>query len=558
MSALTDTAARTPAAGRGRDGQQVRGGTALAGAGTLLRFALRRDRLRLPAWVLAVLLVALSGTKKAAELAPDDPAEAADMVSTLNSPAMLAMAGPGHYLSELTPASAFSMLMLGYGALLAGLMSVLTVVRHTRADEETGIAELVRSGVVGRHAPLTAALGAALAADVALGLLFAVALPGAGIEGVTAGGALLFGAAHTVAGLVFAGVAAVTVQLAGHARAASGMALTALGAAYALRAAGDVGGGTLSWLSPLGWAQRTYPFVDDRWWPLLLGLLLAGATAAAGYVLSTRRDVGAGLLPPRPGPPGASAALTHPFGFALRQHRGLLVAFGAALLLLGTMYGSLLGQVEDMLADMGDLRKVIAEAGGSLIESFAATVLLVVAVVASLHVVLATLRPRAEETAGRAEPLLATGLSRTRWLGAHLAVAFGGGALVVLAGALGLGLAGAASAHDGGLVVRMLGAGLAYVPALWVVGGVAVLLFGWAPRAVPLAWAVPAYGFVVGYVGRLLDLPGWTGDLSPFGHVQQLPADEMRWTPVLLLTLVAAALVAAGLAGFRRRDLETK
>ncbi|CAM5736105.1 ABC transporter membrane-spanning protein [Streptomyces badius] len=32
----------------------------------------------------------------------------------------------------------------------------------------------------------------------------------------------------------------------------------------------------------------------------------------------------------------------------------------------------------------------------------------------------------------------------------------------------------------------------------------------------------------------------------------------MSWTPALVLTAVAAGLVLSGLAGFRRRDLETK
>ncbi|MGY1436977.1 ABC transporter permease [Streptomyces reniochalinae] len=573
MSTVTDAAPRDGGLSR-REAGGAAGGSALAGTGVLFRFALRRDRLRLPAWVLAVLLVTLSGVQKAGDLAPDAPAsgravppESAGMIETLRGPAMLAMTGPEHYLTHVTPASVLSMLMIGYGALLVGLMSVLTVVRHTRADEERGIAELLRSGVVGRHATLSAALAAAAVANVALGALFALVLPLAGPAGVTGGGALLYGAAHAAVGLVFAGVAAVTVQLSAHARAAGGMALAVLGAAYALRAAGDVGSGPVSWLSPIGWAQRTYPFVDDRWWPLLPALALALATAAAGYALSTRRDVGAGVLAARPGPPTASAALARPLGLALRLHRGLLAGFCAALLLLGAMYGSLFGGVDDMLKDLDGIREAIARGappgrrpgeGGSLVEPFASTIVLVVAVVASLHVVMAALRPRAEETAGRAEPLLATGPARTRWLGSHLVLALGGGTVVLLAGSLGLGLAGSASAGDSGLIPRLLGAGLAYAPALWVTGGVAVLLFGWVPRAAPLAWAVPAYGFVVGYLGKLLDLPGWLNDLSPFGHVPQLPSADMRWTPVVLLTLVAAALVTAGLAGFRRRDLDTK
>ena len=549
--------ARTAAAGTG----------ATAGTGTLLRFALRRDRLRLPVWIAALLLFTLATAGKLETLYPH-LADRATIAGTMGSPAALAMTGPRRYVEGYTApgGSGFGAMLghetIGFAAVLIALMSVLTVVRHTRDEEETGRAELLRSTVVGRHAPLTAALLLALAAVVVLGGLLALGL---GCYGPTRGdwhGALLYGAVCAGVGAVFAGVAAVTVQLTEHARSASGAALAVVGAAYVLRAAGDVGDGTLSWLSPIGWAQRSYPYVDGSWWPLLPTAAAALLTAAAGYVLSTRRDVGAGLRPPRRGRPAASRALASPPWFALRLQRGLLAGFGCALLLLGGMYGSLLGDVDDLLgagATRRALDPALAQAGGaSLAESFASIVMIVNAVVAAVCAVLAALRPRAEESAGRAEPLLATGLSRTRWLSGQLAVALLGSTLAMLLAGLGFGAAGAASTGDRGLLLSLPGAALAYAPGLWVTVGVAAVLYGWLPRAAPAAWLVPVYAFGVGYLGRVLRFPDWTEDLSPFGHVPQLPAQQLDLAPLAVLTAVAAALLAAGVWGFRRRDLETK
>lgn len=532
---------------------------ALAGTGTLIRFALRRDRIRLPVWIAALLLGTLSTADSYAELysAPEDRANA---VKTMSSPAGLAMTGPRHYLDDYTFGAMLGHQMLGFVAVLVGLMSVLVIARHTRAEEETGRAELLRSAVVGRHAHLAAALAVALLANLVLALLLALGLTGLGIEGVGASGSLLYGACHAAVGLVFAAVAAVTVQVTAHARGATGMALAAIGVAYVLRAAGDSGPvGALSWLSPIGWTQRTYVYVDDDWWPLLLCLALAVACAAAGFVLSTRRDVGAGLRPERLGAPHASDALGTPLGFALRLHRGMFAGFGAGLFLMGAMYGSILGQADDMLKDIDQIQEALERLGGSsMAESFAAMIMVVVTAVAAVYVVMTALRPRTEETAGRAEPLLATALSRERWVGGHLAVAVGCGTLVLLLAGLGMGLAGAASTGDAVLVPELIGAALAYAPALWVTAGVATVLFGWSPRASAAAWAVPAYAFVVGYLGQILRFPGWMNNLSPFGHVPRLPAADMEWTPLLVLTAVAAGLVWLGLAGFRRRDLETK
>lgn len=395
---------------------------AFAGTAALIRFALRRDRVRLPVWLLALVLGTLATASEYATLYATTEKRAA-VAATMDSPAALAMTGPHHYLSDYGIGAMLGHQLLGFMAVLVGLMSVLIVTRHTRNEEETGRAELVRSTVVGHHAQLASALAVAAVANIALAVLLALALVSTRIDGIGSGEALLYGLTHTVIGLVF-GIAAVTAQVTAHARGASGMALALIGVAYVLRASGDVGNDALSWLSPIGWIQRTYVFVDNRWWPLLLCLATAALTAATGFVLSTRRDVGAGLRAARPGRRTAAAALTRPFGFALRLHRATLLGFGTGLLLMGVMYGSILGDAADMVKDVEQVQEALAEIGGSSVaESFASMVMVVIAVVAAVYVVMASLRPRAEESAGRAEPLLATGLSRRRWLGGHAAVA---------------------------------------------------------------------------------------------------------------------------------------
>jgi ABC-2 type transport system permease protein len=478
----------------------------------------------------------------------------------MSSPAGLAMTGPQHYLENYHFGSMLSHQMLGFMAIMVGLMSVLLVVRHTRAEEETGRAELVRANVVGRHAHLTAALGVVAATNILLALLIAASLGGLGLENVTWSGSLLYGTAHAAAGLVFAGVAAVCAQITEHSRGASGLALAVVGIAYVLRAAGDTGGGSdtsgLSWLSPIGWTQATWAFLENRWWPLLLALALAAVLVGVAVELSTRRDVGAGLRQPRPGAAAASNLLATPIGLALRLHRGLMIGFAVAMLLLGMAYGSILGQAEDMLAGIDVFQDAIAEIGGSTVaESFASMIMVIVAIIASVYVVLAALRARAEENAGRAEPVLATAVSRIRWLASHLVVVMIGSAVMMLAAGLGFGVSGAASTGDTALVGTLVGAALAYLPALWVAAGFAILLVGFAPKVAMLAWLVPLYSFVVSYLGQLLQFPQWTNNLSPFGHVPQLPADEPAATPLVVLTALAAVLVAGGLLAFREREV---
>ncbi|MEO3751527.1 ABC transporter permease [Streptomyces sp. B6B3] len=551
------TATATPVA-VSRDTARGRG-NALAGTGTLVRFALRRDRIRLPVWLAALVFTTVSSVSSF-ESTYADPQDRRDIARTMDSPAGLAMTGPEHYLDGGYDFGAMTgHQMLGFMGIFIGLMSVLTLVRHTRNEEETGRAELLRAGVVGRHSHLASALVVVCGANLLLGLLLWGSLGSMGLAGMDSTGSLLYGAANAAIGITFAGIAAVTVQITTFSRGASGMALGAIGIAYALRATGDVGADFLSWLSPIGWIQRTYVYLDDRWWPLLLNLALALLTAAAGFALSTRRDVGSGLRPPRPGRPTATDALARPVGFAVRLHRGVLFGFAAGLLLFGLMYGSILGDAEEMIEDIDSLQKSIAELGGSSVaESFGSVVMSILAIIAASYVVMATLRPRAEETGGRAEPVLATGVSRDRWLGSHVVVALVGGTLVMLLGGLAFGVSGAASAGESDLLWKLTGASLAYAPALWLTAGIAVLLFGWWPRAAAAAWAVPAYSFLTVYLGEIIEMPDWLANLSPIGHVPQLPAADLDLVPLAVLTVLAAGSIWCGLLGFRRRDLESK
>jgi ABC-2 type transport system permease protein len=162
---------------------------------------------------------------------------------------------------------------------------------------------------------------------------------------------------------------------------------------------------------------------------------------------------------------------------------------------------------------------------------------------------------RAEETTGRLEPLLATALARPRWALGFVAVSAGGTLLALAATGLGAGIADAAETGDAVRIPVLVGSAVALAPAVWVLAGVAVALFGLLPRAVAAAWGVLAACFLVSFLGPLLSLPDWVLDISPYGHVPLLPAADLDVLPLLVLTAIAAALTAAGLAGLRRRDI---
>ncbi|WP_405762263.1 ABC transporter permease [Streptomyces sp. NBC_00045] len=521
----------------------------LAGTGTLLRLAIRRDRVMMPVWIVLVAMMVLS-LPASLESVYGTAAERARLLATMNTNGSLrALYGPafGDSIGALTAWRGGV-----FAGVLAAIMSLVIVVRHTREEEETGRQELLCAAMVGRRAPLTAALLAALTANALVALLVTGGLAARG-----AGGALALGLGIGATGMLFAALAAIAAQLTESARLAKGLTGALVGAAFVLRAAGDAGSAAgasaLTWVSPLGWLENVRAFADERWWVLGLFAAALAVQVGAAYALAGRRDLGMSFLPARPGP--AEGRLGSAGALAWRLQRGSLIGWSLGFLAAGVVFGGMTDGAAQLVGDNERTREIIERMGGQsgIADAFLATMAGMLGMVAALYIVSAVLRLSAEESGQRAEPLLANAVGRLRWAGGHLAVAFGGSALILLLAGLGLGVG-----HGRGLqdTAATVGACLAQLPAVWVIGALAALLHGAAPKYAVAAWAVAGTALTLGWIGPALNLPQAALNLSPFAHPPKLPgAQAMAWAPVLVLTALAAALLAAGLTALRRRDL---
>lgn len=523
----------------------------LAGTGALLRLALRRDRLVvvLSALGIAGLLVVTALSYQGLYPTQADRDRAASAITT--NAALIAVAGPARALDTIGGLTAWKSGL--WAAMAMALVSALLAVRHTRGEEERGQAELLLSTATGRLAPTAAGLALVALLNAVAGALTALGLIATGVD---AAGSVALALWVAGAGLVFGALGALAGQLVSTARAANGLAAAIVGVAFALRALGDTGGGTLTWLSPLGWGEELHAFAGERWAPLLLYVIAVPLVLAATRALARRRDLGSGVFAARRGPARAAAGLPRPLGLALRLQRASLIGWTVGLLVAGIGFGAVSKSVDDLAGGGGAVNDVILRGGaGDLRDAFFAAMATLLALIGSGFAVQSALRPHGDETTGRAEPLLSTGLGRLRWAGSHLALAFGGSALVLLATGIGLGLGDVLTGRGLDDLARDAGAALAHAPAVWVLIGLATLLLGAAPRVVGAAWGAIVACYVVFVVGPILDVPDWVLDLSPFEHVPALPAADLDVVPLLWLTALAAALAAVGLAALGRRDI---
>lgn len=523
----------------------------LPGWRPLSRLELRLDRLWWPLWAL-VLVALLSATIGTYEQLYPTAADRAALTGSLGSnPSLRSLYGPAFDLSTAGGFAAWR--VYGYAALLAGFVGLSAAVRHTRVEEETGREELLRAGVMGRHTTLLTALGiatgwAAVVVALATASLVGQGLPAAGSFAMSLGvGATL---------VVFVGVGLVAAQLTAHARTARGIAGAVLAVAFLLRAAGDGSSATwLSWLSPIGWAQQVRPYAGERWWVFLLPVATTVVLVGCALVLEGRRDTGSGILAARLGP--AHAGIGSASGFATRLQRATVSSWLLGMLVFAVVLGAIAPGVIQLVQDSPEGEDLLRRMGGagSLLNTYIGALLPLLGAAGALLGVSIFSRMSAEESDGRTEQILATGVSRSRWYLAQLGVAVLGtvglGVSIGLGLALGEWLADAQPLQVGDLVV----AGLALAAPMLVVVALAALGSALGGVWSRLGWVAVGLCIALAWLGSALDLPDTVQDASPFRHLHGLPGSTPDWTTVGVLLAIAAVLSLAGLAAYGRRDL---
>lgn len=528
---------------------------AFAGTGALVRLILRRDRVLMPIWILFLSLLPVSLTSGTAQLYPTEEGRQG-YINDLGSNALLIL----FYGAKPSEPSLGALVFwrAATGMIILGLIGLLVVIRHTRAEEEAGRRELIGSTVVGRHAGLLAAFLAVSGAMLVTGVLVAL---GMASQDTPLDGAFAMGMAWAFAGILFAAAGVVAAQLTEGAGAARGIAILALAITWGVRGIADAESGLswLGWVSPLGWLYRVNAYTENRWWLFGIVAVLVAALLVTATALSARRDIGAGILKPSLGPAFAKPGLRSPLALAWRLHRGTLISWTIGLTVFGVLIGAATQVGQELMEDNEQLAEVMKRMGAA--DNFGDVMLAgglsLMAIAVAGYAISAALKMRSEEASLRSEPVLATGVSRTGWAAGHVAFAVLGPAVVMAATGIGAGLMRGLDTGDlGGSLGGAISGSLVQLPAIWVLVGLTVAVFGLLPRLSQAAgWAGLAICLLLGQVGALLQLDQRVLDVSPFTHIPVVPGGDFKALPLLILTGIAAVLIGAGFAAFRRRDI---
>jgi ABC-2 type transport system permease protein len=519
--------------------------SSFTGVGSLIRLALRRDRVRLSVWIAALTLM-MAYAPNAIKLAYPEEAQRQARVDLLRSPAGMMLGGPMFGVNETDLGVMMANELMLTLVIAASILSILTVIRHTRTEEESGAAELVMSSVVGRHARTYAALIVVGGVNAVLAVTMTLAMASTGF-GVVDTAAMCLGV--TGVSMVFGAVAAVTAQLWRTARAATGAAMGVLALAALVRGVGDVidnSGSALSWISPIAWAQQMRPFVDLRWWPFAMLVALAVGLMALASALEGSRQYDDGVVPSSGEHPNAHS-IKSVFGLHLALQRGQTIGWAVGLLLSGLAFGSMTKSLLDAAAGNELLQRVLAQQGTDGVYT---TLTQFLAAATTAYVVSAVLRVYTDEESGLGEAVLAGAVSRWRWLLTAVAAATAGSAVLMFFAGVGMGLGAGITIGDPQTIWRLTLAALAFVPAMAAMAGVAALAV--ALRHPWIGWLAVTFVIISLYLGALLRLPQWLLDASPIGQTKA----PIEYSGVALTALVVAAAALTLIAGaiYRRRD----
>lgn len=484
----------------------------------------------------------------------------AGMFHTMQNPAMIAMIGttPINDAKAYTVGAMYANEMLLFCGVFAMVIAALHVISHTRKEEEQGLTELIRSFRVGRQANSLAVLLETVLINLILGIIIAGLMASFGATSIDFKGSVLFGLSIALAGILGAALGLLFAQIMPTAAGATGASLSVIGLFYMIRAMTDISNGDLSKLNPLGWIYLTYPFTENNWFYLVIGLIFSFIVLLFSFFLEGRRDYNAGYLPEKEGRKNANRALLSVPGWYIRINIGMIISWLIGFAVMGAAYGSIYQDMQSFMEGNELVKQMFVHSGGSLAESFTGTIMMVMIALVVILPVAITNKLFTEENSGRMSQMFSTKVSRLKLYTTSILLAVVSGITGIFLSSASLGVTAVSVMKKNATmpIQEFFEAGFNFLPIVLFFTGIAAFCLGVAPKLGKVVYAYLGYSFALSYFGGILDLPNWFSHTSALKWLPQLPVADFNFTRFIVITLISCGLFLLGFIGYSRRDLQ--
>jgi Putative exporter of polyketide antibiotics len=290
----------------------------------------------------------------------------------------------------------------------------------------------------------------------------------------------------------------------------------------------------------------------------MLGLSIILVLVA--FFLNSHRDIGSGLIATRPGRKRASAFLRGPISLFWRLNRTSILVWFFGILILGATYGSVFNTIGDILKTNPMLKQLLDTSAVNtanllIIKQFIAILMIVFGALALVPGFSIINYLKTGESKGYLEVIHSTPTSRLRLFSSALLLAVVVSSAVLFAGGLGLYAGGNAVMNQHLDFNIFWKAFIGYLSPVLVMLGISTCLIGWLPKLSSLNYGYLVLAFFIQYFGKLLKLPDWTKNLTPFGFINQVPVKNFDPATFWWQIIIAVVLIVIGYFGYRNRDL---
>lgn len=520
------------------------------GTEKLIRFYLRRGWITRVIWLLTPALLAMSAMASYGSMFASQQELNVFVDDNILNPVVAAI--HGFILSKDIP-GIVAWNIKTVSLVVIAIFNILAVSKIVRGEEESGRADLLESGMVGRQSLFAASMAISYGTNIVMGILLFLTML---IFGLPAGGSLTLSLLLAVGGCLFASIGAFTSQLASARRTAGSLGIGLMGLLYMMSFMNNLSADNnpFSYFTPFRWFFIVRPFEGNHLAFLLSAITFVAAIAGVALYLSGKRDVGAGAIPPKAGRSSATSGFNNVFALSWRMHRELLIAWTLALGVFSLGIGSADPLVSKMLGQLPALASWM-QMFGEPEEAFLSLMIYVLCLFVSAYGILAIQNMRSEETDGRIEALLSTPVERETWMASHATFSIAGSALIMLTIGLCAAIGSAAGGGSADAFGKIMLMSIAKLPAVLIMTGIAAFAFGLLPKVSSgLSWAVYSLFILIQLLWEMVLVPDFVFLISPFGQVY--PTQPQTPASFMLLLAVACIFYGASVLFFKRRDIQ--